>query len=310
MSIGHHSIQSVARRTGLTPHVIRIWEKRYAAVQPTRTETNRRLYSDAEVERLQMLRRAIEAGHSIGAIAGLEDATLATLADAAPAPAAAATTTAQAPDSAQLVNNCIAATKSLDALALDESLRRGAATLGQRGLLEHVIAPVAQTLGELWRDGAITAAHEHFASAAIRGFLSHAARPFALPANAPNVIVTTPAGQLHELGAVMAAAAAADMGWRVTYLGTSLPAAEIAGSAMQNKSRAVALSIVYPTDDEFLPAELKKLREYLPGEISIIVGGRAAPAYAQTLRQIGAIQSSSLREFTTQLDNLRLRPAA
>ena len=47
MSIGHHSIQSVARRTGLTPHVIRIWEKRYAAVQPSRTETNRRLYSDA-----------------------------------------------------------------------------------------------------------------------------------------------------------------------------------------------------------------------------------------------------------------------
>lgn len=309
MLLGHHSIQSVARRTGLTPHVIRIWEKRYAAVQPSRTETNRRLYSDAEVERLQMLRRAIEAGHSIGAIAGLEDAKLATLADAAPTPATAVAAT-QSPDSAQLVNGCIAATKSLDALALDESLRRGAATLGQRGLLEHVIAPVAQTLGELWRDGTITAAHEHFASAAIRGFLSHAARPFALPANAPNVIVTTPAGQLHELGAVMAAAAAADMGWRVTYLGTSLPAAEIAGSAMQNKSRAVALSIVYPTDDEFLPAELKNLREYLPGEISIIVGGRAAPAYAQTLRQIGAIQSSSLREFTTQLDNLRLRPAA
>ena len=60
MSDSHHSIQSVARRTGLSAHVIRIWEKRYAAVKPTRTSTNRRLYSNAEIERLLRLKEVVK----------------------------------------------------------------------------------------------------------------------------------------------------------------------------------------------------------------------------------------------------------
>ncbi|MBX7259713.1 MAG: MerR family transcriptional regulator, partial [Candidatus Hydrogenedentes bacterium] len=53
-----HPIQVVALRTGLTPHVIRMWERRYAAVCPTRTPTNRRLYSDSDITRLRLLSRA------------------------------------------------------------------------------------------------------------------------------------------------------------------------------------------------------------------------------------------------------------
>ena len=48
-----YPIQIVARLSGLSPHVIRIWEKRYGAVAPARTDTNRRLYTEAEVERLR-----------------------------------------------------------------------------------------------------------------------------------------------------------------------------------------------------------------------------------------------------------------
>ena len=64
-----HPIRVVARRTGLTPHVIRAWEKRYGAVTPHRTETNRRLYSQEDVERLTLLRRSTLLGRSIGQIA-------------------------------------------------------------------------------------------------------------------------------------------------------------------------------------------------------------------------------------------------
>ena len=61
----------VARRTGLSAHVIRIWEKRYGAVQPERTGTNRRLYSEEQIERLSLLREITRAGHSIGPVAKL-----------------------------------------------------------------------------------------------------------------------------------------------------------------------------------------------------------------------------------------------
>src|SRR5262245_25366803 len=66
-----YPIRAVARRTGLTSHVIRVWEKRYGAVSPMRTPTNRRLYSDTDVERLRLLHQATLAGHSIGQIAQL-----------------------------------------------------------------------------------------------------------------------------------------------------------------------------------------------------------------------------------------------
>lgn len=308
MSQGHHTIQSVALRTGLSAHVIRIWEKRYGAVKPQRTGTNRRLYTDAEVGRLHLLRRATEAGHSIGAIAQLDDERLNTLAAESAPQKSLSPAWAQTGSPEDFVAQCIDAAKRLDSHAFEDVLQRGAIALGHRGLLEHVIAPVAQAIGDLWRDGVITAAHEHFASAAIRAFLAHAARPFALPVNAPHVVVATPTGQIHELGAIMAAAAASDLGWRVTYLGTSLPAAEIAGSAAHNNARAVALSIVYPSDDELLPEELERLRRYLPPDVKIIVGGRASAAYSDALRRIGALHTPDLRTFSDQLDMLRTPP--
>ena len=308
MSQAHHSIQSAARRTGLTAHVIRVWEKRYGAVQPSRTGSNRRLYTDAEIARLQLLRRATEFGHSIGTIAALKNARLIELAAPAAESPRAATAASRGKSTVDFVRCCITATRELDALAFEETLHRASVGLGQHGLVEHVVAPVAEAIGELWRDGTITAAHEHFASAAIRVFLGHASRPFALPANAPHLVVATPAGQLHELGAVMVAATATDLGWRVTYLGTSLPAAEIAGAALQHHARAVALSIVYPVDDENLPEELNKLRRYLPGETQIIVGGRASASYDESIKRIGATRSGSLSEFCDQLNALRKLP--
>ena len=60
-----HSIKIVAQRTGLSSHVIRVWERRYDAVSPRRTETNRRLYSDGDIERLKLLGEATEIGHTL-----------------------------------------------------------------------------------------------------------------------------------------------------------------------------------------------------------------------------------------------------
>ena len=85
MSKVHHSINMAARKSGLTPHVIRVWERRYGAVTPSRTETNRRLYSEAEIERLSLLRQAVSAGYRISNIATLDASALRDLLVDAPA---------------------------------------------------------------------------------------------------------------------------------------------------------------------------------------------------------------------------------
>ncbi len=305
----HQAIKVVARRTGLTAHVIRIWEKRYGAVEPERTGTNRRLYSNEQIERLILLRDITQNGHRISHVAKLPTDKLRELSKES------LTTNDHTPRAqteartdSNFLEECITSVKSLDSRALKETLKRAGIELGAQGLLQRVIAPLAQVIGELWCDGTITAAHEHFASAVIRIFLGHAARPFAGTDSAPAIIIATPSGQIHELGALLVSATAANLGWHVTYLGVSLQAAEIAGIALQKHARAVALSLVYPEDDPHMEGELMRLRESLPPDVTLVIGGRAMPAYHDVLEKIGAKQVNNLAQLCTILDEMR-KPA-
>ena len=309
MADTQYPIHLAARLTGLSAHVIRVWEQRYRAVVPRRTPGNQRLYSQSDIDRLNLLREVTRAGHSIGQVAALPTDTLSKLA------AASAGTTGLAPramtdepSTGSFLDECLAAIKALDARAFDDALQRAVTGLGSQGFLQRVVAPLAQTLGDLWRDGALTAAHEHFACAAMRVFLGNSFKPSGATASAPVLLVATPAGQVHELGALMVSAAAANLGWQVTYLGTSLPAAEIAGAARQCRARAVALSLVYPEDDPQMAGELTRLREWLPSEVALIVGGRAAPAYGEILAKIGAVTIENINQLGSYLDSLR-KPA-
>ena len=86
MTDAHHPIQLAARLTGLSTYVIRIWEQRYHAVEPRRTATNHRLYSQNDIERLGLLRDVTHAGHNIGQVARLSNDELRALAANAPGP--------------------------------------------------------------------------------------------------------------------------------------------------------------------------------------------------------------------------------
>ncbi|MFM1768207.1 MAG: hypothetical protein RJA22_736 [Verrucomicrobiota bacterium] len=306
----------VARRTGLSAHVIRVWERRYGAVAPLRTGTNRRRYSEADIERLYLLRRLTEVGHSIGDIAALPLDRLQAMGAGLPPNGHATELPAKvlgkpralpaAADPAPLLlKQCLAAVQALDAEALKGALAEAGVLLGSQGLLQRVIAPLAQKVGELWREGVITAAHEHFATAVLRTILSHSMKPFAAVPGAPVLVVATPAGQLHELGALLVASAASNLGWRILYLGAALPAAEIAGAVRQSGARALALSLVYPEEDADLPAELLRLRELLPAGLPVLAGGRAMTAYRGALQQMGALQIGDLNDLCTKLDDIR-----
>ncbi len=303
-----YAIKVAARRSGLTTHAIRIWEKRYRAVVPDRTSTNRRLYSEEEIERLRLLKGLTELGHAISQLAPLSTEKLKslTVSDSPEKPKPLDFTASIPPE--QFVADCIASVKRLEAKNLEDTLNRAAVVLGQAGLLHHVIVPLIQEIGDLWRVGTLKASHEHVATAVIRTFLGNFSRPHSLPESAPRMLVSTPAGQVHELGAVLVAAAATHQGWRVTYLGPSLPSEEIAGAALQDRAKVVCLSIVYPEDDPNIVQELRRLRQFLAAEVIIVAGGRAAPSYLGVLREIKAIVVGDLGSFYEKLDGIRRSP--
>jgi len=297
-------MKSVVKRTGLSAHVIRVWERRYRVVEPKRTSTNRRAYSAEDIERLQLLAQLTQAGQSIGFLAGLSTEQLQRLANETPPDRGTGDKTGVDP-----VDACVHAIERLDPAALEAQLADAETRFGVQGLLQRVVAPLAERIGERWRDGTLTAAHEHFASAVLRTVLGRAVRPFGGADNSPGIVVATPAGQLHELGALIAAALASNLGWRVIYLGASLPPAEIAAAARQHEARVIGLSLVYPADDSRLEDELTRLRDILPAETRIVVGGRAASAYASALTRIGATRVDAIDEFGRYLDALRQPPA-
>ena len=300
-----HSIKVAARLAGLSTHVIRIWEQRHEAVNPQRTATNRRIYSTADIERLSLLRQATSSGHSIGLVAGLSTTRLRELAASGPANPL-RDHSCRLANAMDIMALCRQAIQSLDETALMAALRSGSMVLGQHQTLCQVVAPLAVELGEMWVKGFLPLSKEHFAIAVLRNFLTAIPPTFGGTQNAPRLVVATPTGQLHELGALLVQSLACNLGWQVIYLGVSLPVAEIAGAALQCQARAVALSLIYPPDDPALSGELKKLREFLPARTAIIVGGRASVAYHDTLKEMGAIAATDLSSLARILNDLRI----
>lgn len=305
-----HTIKFVANHTGLSQHTIRAWERRYAALSPERTATNRRLYSADDMKKLSLLRQAVQAGHSIGQIASLSLLELQCLMAIEKRPntemssVAPAITTASFQE-APFLDECMRAVQRLDAPGLEDTLARASALLGSAALIKRVLQPFLHNLGERWRTGEVRPAQEHLATATVRTFLGRMLDAFQPAAQAPRLIVTTPAGQTHELGALIVAVTAASEGWRALYLGANLPAEEIAGAAHQAGAKAVALSIVYPPDDPRLDEEIVGLRKYLGAEIPIIAGGRSADAYRAALDSIHALRISDISILRAHLEALQ-----
>src|SRR4026208_1519846 len=102
----------------------------------------------------------------------------------------------------------------------------------------------------------------------------------------------------------MAWAAASSEGWAVAWLGSNLPATDIADAAVQLRVQAVGLSLVHPTTDATVSDELRRLHSLLPGSITLLVGGAAAPGYAETLDEIGVAPLSDVSALITRLRDL------
>jgi DNA-binding transcriptional MerR regulator/methylmalonyl-CoA mutase cobalamin-binding subunit len=304
----YYPVQVVVRQTGLTPHVLRAWEKRYGAVRPTRSESGRRLYSDLDLRRLKLLSRITKQGHPIGNVATLPDEALENLAkqttisrDERPRGGKGSSNR----ERRAIVRDCLAAIERFDSDGLNRILKRAVLEAGYTAVVRQVIAPLAQRLGELWSEGILQTSHEHFASGVIRAFLLDPARQYSGTPPNTTLVASTLQGQLHELGVVMAAALAAERGWRVIYLGPSLPALEIASVAMKSEARVVVLSMVYPEAEPQIENELRELRNSLSEETPILIGGSGAESYRAVIDELRVQLVEDFGAFQVALAKIR-----
>ena len=326
-----HGIAIVERRTGVSQHVLRAWERRYSAVTPARDEAGQRLYSDADVERIRLIRDALAGGRRIGQVASLSTQELRSLTqsdalesaapvngDAPPPPVEAASTPFSVPLSsspadsvgqaasaeiARHFDECVATLSELDSGAVHTALMRAAVSLGPRAFVNGIALPLLHHVGDAWQAGNLRPTHEHAMSGAMRRVLEWLREALPAPATAPLIALGTTQEQRHEFGAMIAAVIAAARQWRVLYLGCDLPALEIAHAAQLADADVVAISMISPIPVATLRRDIMLLRDSLPPSTPLIVGGSAASAEDGVLAEAGAVLMRDMYAWDNWLSN-------
>lgn len=298
-----HPIGVVAERTGLSQDLLRVWERRYRAVEPSRTLDGQRVYSDADVERLRLLRLATRAGRSIRQVAPLTTEELASLVRDDEAARLQLTRGAEGgatEPAREDVSRALELARGAHA-PLESFLRHAAAALGIPIFLDSLAAPLMRRMSEEREAQRLTQAQERVATATIQRVLEGAIQFLGAPPEAPNLLLATPVGEQHMAGSVLTAAAAAAAGWRVTNLGTDLPAVEIAAAAVAVDARAVCMNIVNASERDAVVAELRTLRLRLGVSVPLVAGGTGAVELKPELGDAGIHVVGDLSELRSAL---------
>lgn len=295
---GRHPIGVAAERTGLSQDVIRVWERRYGAVEPQRGPGGQRVYTDADLERLTLLHAVTRAGRSIGQVAGLATEALVALVEE---DRIARQRRGAATGASDVIATALECARSADASRLEEELRRASVQMGVPAFLEEVAVPLLRLAGDEWEAGRLSPAQEHLLSSVLHDLTMETMRSFTAADTAPRIVVATLTGERHVIGAALAGTLAALEGWRVIYLGADLPAADVADSARTSGARAVAVSVIYLEDRLQVLEQLRELRSRLPANAVLIAGGAGAGALASELSALGVRVASSLDGWVQEL---------
>ncbi|MCB0753247.1 MAG: cobalamin B12-binding domain-containing protein, partial [Ignavibacteriae bacterium] len=265
----------------------------------------RRVYSIEDVEKLKLLSEASESGYSIGTIAHYNIDELKRIIGKSNIPQKAekpASTENYLIEDKDYLENCIDSIKTLNPRKLEKELYKALVDLPQPRFIEEIITPLLEKIGNMWKDGDIRILNEHISTAIIRKILTSLIDNNSVSTNAPSILIATPKGQLHELGALIVGVIASSDGWNVTYMGPDLPGEEIAAAIEKLHPKVVALSIIYPSDDYILDKEMLKLKRLLNNGSKIIAGGRSVMTYKSTLDSMNAKIINSIDEFRAELE--------
>ena len=269
---GLYPMRVVTRLTGLTADTIRVWERRYGAVVPRRTEGNARRFHAEDVRRLLLMREARARGHSIQSIATLSENELEALLSGTNelAPAAAPGGETDSPH-ARIRERYLAEIARFEVRRAGELLARAASLFGPVEFALEVLVPLLQEVGERWSHADFNVAQEHLVTQQVRSLLFTVMRFVSPQPGARRILLAAPEGHLHEFGLLVTALLAASQGHEPVLLGPNLPANDLHAAVELSKARLVVLSIVRDMTDD----ELRRFRrdiEALPEGCEVWLG--------------------------------------
>ena len=265
------TIRVVSRLTGIPVDTLRVWERRYDFPRPSRrTGSNRRLYADEDVDRLQWVARALKQGYRAGDVIRKSAAELrGLLAQSRPDGERGFGTTAS-PVSVDRLVEILAAD---DLRAVEEALRLGAAALGPRRFVTDLAHPLAVAVGESWAQGKLHVRQEHAASQVLRTQVRSMLAAYVDLEARPVVLLTTLSGEPHDLGLEMVALVLAVSGAKPRLLGAGTPPAEIVDAVRALNADVVGLTVTKAVPTADCRRGVQELVRNLPRRVPVWIGG-------------------------------------
>jgi DNA-binding transcriptional MerR regulator/methylmalonyl-CoA mutase cobalamin-binding subunit len=255
-----YPLRAAARLTGLSPELLRAWERRYGVVEPMRTPGGTRRYTAADLERLRLIKAAVDAGHRIGQVARLDLDELRNRGAGAQSPAAGG------------LDKILQALERMQAAEAQRLLSLQLSALGPVRFARALVLPLIREIGERWADGRIGVAVEHLATGVLRSMLGASLQPSAASLRGPRIVFATPPGERHELGLQMAALTALSAGANPIYLGADLPVEDLLAAVEGARAAVLAIALVALPGAQ-AERVVAAIRSGLPGAIRLWVGG-------------------------------------
>ena len=259
-----YSIKDLEHLSGIKAHTIRIWEKRYALLDPNRTDTNIRSYSDHDVRRILNVAMLVKNGYKISSVASFDEEKLQN---------EVIRINRNANDPDKDIDQLLFHTVNLDTFGFEAMVNKIIGELGFSKTIQQVIFPFFERIGILWQAGSIFTAHEHFVSNLIRNRLIGETAKFVNKEASKSALFFLRENEWHELGLLYFNFLAAQAGFRCIYLGQSLPFEDLANLLTANKYDFVCTSFVHAIEKPELELYLANL-SLVFNQDKILIAGR------------------------------------
>lgn len=288
-----YSIRDIEKLTGIKAHTIRIWEKRYHILEPDRTQTNIRKYSDSELKRILNISILNSCGLKISRIAGLTDQELGDK----------VIELQRSNDSEALfIERMIVCMIEMDEDGFELVLSECIEKKGFEDTMILVVYPFLEKIGVLWQTGSINPAQEHFISHLIRQKLMVATDTLPKTAKSKGTFVLfLPVNEMHEIGLLFYNYLLRSRGYKVIYLGQAVPFDDLEKVVQIRPADALLTFIVSPMGETGgVQAYLDKLHYTFPQK-KIYVSGYQLAHHEELNMPANIIKTLRVADFLGQI---------
>lgn len=289
------SISQLEQFSGIKAHTIRIWEQRYNALNPDRSEGNTRSYNTDQLRRLLNIASLVQDGLKPSNVCRLSDSKLFELIEGKLEKESTGNTTEE-----YFVSQLIVASTTFNEVYFEKIFSNCVLRLGMHDTYVKVIYPLLNRIGLLWAAGKISPAYEHFCSNLIRQKLSAAIDALPPPtASRKTWLLFLPENEFHEFGLLFSYYLLKLNGKKVIYLGCNVPYETLREAVEEIRPSHLLIFLVHYDSPKEVTTYLKSLKKKFNAAVIYVAGNEMLLSALDTGKEIKKISSPA--EFEKQL---------